>query len=187
MLWVKWVSLPKAIFLWARYRVTKKLIDMRNKPPQVLKHPDPRLKRIASPVDFEKTTIEERTTIIRKMGAALAAQNYGQRLGLAAPQIGIDSRVIIVRGNVMFNPEWQPTKAPQDTITEGCYSVPGKTFRVARAPYGWAKWTTIDGRPGESKLTGLPAIVFQHEINHLDGICIADIGEDIKIDENKTK
>ncbi len=162
----------------------KKLLNFRNKPPQILIHPDKRLKRIAEPVDFENTSLEDRTDIIRKMGAALASQNWGQRLGIAAPQIGINKRVIVVRGNVMFNPEWNPTRAPQDTITEGCYSLPGKTFRVSRAPYGWAKWTTIDGRPGESKLSGLPAIVFQHELDHLDGKCCADVGEEIKVEES---
>lgn len=101
------------------------------------------------------------------------------RLGIAAPQIGINKRVIIVRGNVMFNPEWMPTKAPPETVIEECYSVPGKRFKVSRAPYGWAKWTNIDGKPFEDKLKGLPAIVFQHELDHLDGKCCIDVGEPV--------
>lgn len=179
---VKWGSLPKAIFLWARFRFMKMLINMRNKPPKILLHPDEKLKRVALPVDFKKTTLEERTEIVRKMGAALNQQNWGQKLGIAAPQIGINLRVMVVRGNVMFNPEWNPSRAPAEFITEGCYSVPRKVFKVSRAPYGWAKWVNIEGRPMESKLNGLPAIVFQHELNHLDGTCIADIGEEIKIE-----
>lgn len=151
---------------------------MRNRPFKILIHPDKRLKRFALPVDFEKTTIEERSAIVRKMGASLAMQRYGMKLGIAAPQIGINLRVMIVRGNVMFNPEWRGANQFEVGI-EGCYSVPGKTFRVQRSKYGWAKWTSIDGRPMESKLKDLPAIVFQHELDHLNGECCADVGEEI--------
>lgn len=179
-LWRKYSLLPKAILFWVIYRIAKLLLKLRNPIPKVLIHPDKRLKRIALPVDFDKTTLIQRTVIIRKMGAALSKQTYGMKLGIAAPQIGINLRVMIVRGNVMFNPEWQPAKAPLESITEGCYSVPYKVFKVPRAKYGWAKWTNIEGRPMESKLSGLPAIVFQHELDHLNGICCADIGEEVK-------
>lgn len=158
----------------------RKMLDFRNRPPKILIHPDKLLKRIAEPVDFNTTSLEERTEIVRKMGAALGAQKWGQKLGIAAPQIGINKRVIVVRGNVMFNPEWHPAKAPTDTITEACYSVPGKTFKVQRAPYGWVKWTNIHGKPGEHKLQGIPAVVLQHELDHLDGKCCGDVGEEVK-------
>lgn len=163
--------------------IAKFLLKRRNKPMEILIHPDPLLKRIAEPVDFRKTTLAERSAIVRKLGATLAKQGWGDRLGIAAPQIGINLRIMIVRGNVMFNPEWIPTKAPPDYITEGCYSTPGKLFKVPRAPYGWAKWMNIDGRPMTGKLTGLPAIVFQHEIFHLEGKCLPDYGEEIKTNE----
>lgn len=122
----------------------------------------------------------ERTSIVRKMAAALGGVTYGQKLGIAATQIGINYRVIIVRGNVMFNPEWTPSKAPMTSMTEACYSVPGRFFTVYRAPYGWAKWTNIEGKPFEDKLTGVPAVVFQHELDHLDGKCCVDVGEELK-------
>lgn len=172
--------LPKAILLWVRYTVIRRLLDRRNKVLPILIHPDGRLKRIAEPVDFNKTTREDRIAIVRKLGAALNKQTYGDRLGIAAPQIGINLRVIVVRGNVMFNPEWRPSKAPLNQITEGCYSSPRKLFKVPRSPYGWAKWMNIDGEIFEDKLNGLPAIVFQHEIDHLNGMCCPDIGEEIK-------
>lgn len=179
-LWTMWCRrlkvLPKAIFLWGISNIAKTLLKWRNKTPKVLIHPDPRLKRIAKPVDFNEVNLEKRTAIVRKMGATLASQTYGMRLGLAAPQIGISLRVMIVRGNVMFNPEWTPSKAPTETSTEACYSVPKKMFKVERAPYGWAKWTNIDGRPMEDKLKGLPAIIFQHEYEHLQGKCCIDTG-----------
>lgn len=182
--WMMWSRrlkvLPKAVFLWGTFRIAKILLKLRNKTPKVLIHPDPRLKRIAEPVDFKKISLEERTKIVQKMGAALSKQTYGMRLGIAAPQIGINKRVIIVRGNVMFNPEWTPSKAPVNEITEACYSVPGKMFKVSRAPYGWVKWTNIEGRSMEDRLRELPAIVFQHELDHLNGKCCIDVGREIK-------
>ena len=145
-----------------------------------LLHPDPLLKRIAEPVDFKKTTREDRVKIVRDMNNALNGADWGMKLGLAAPQIGINKRVAIVRGNVMFNPSFTPSKAPTNLITEGCYSVPGRSFSVERSPSIWAEWTNIDGRPFKDKLNGLQAIVFQHEVDHLNGLCCADVGKEIK-------
>ena len=150
----------------------------------ILIYPDPRLKRIAEPVDFKKIKYKQRVAIVRKLGMALAKQTYGMKLGISAPQIGINLRVMVVRGNVMFNPEWHPSKAPPTQVIEGCYSMPRRVFQVPRALYGWAKWTNIDGRPMEDKLKDLPAHVFQHELDHLNGKCCADIGKEIKVEEN---
>jgi peptide deformylase len=152
----------------------------------IIIHPDKRLKRIAKSVDFNKMSLQGRTNIVRKMGAALGAVTYGQRLGLAAPQIGINYRVIIVDGNVCFNPQWNPARGQNVIMTEGCYSVPGKLFKVQRAKYGWVTWTDINGKPFEDKLSGIPAVVFQHEIDHLDGKCCADIGEEIDMKTGRT-
>lgn len=179
MYWRLFKALPKILFRIAWYKFVGILVWNRNRPMLVLIHPDPRLKRVAKPVDFDATTREDRVEIVRKMHSTLQAQTYGDKLGMAAPQIGINKRVMIVRGNVMFNPEWTPTKAPPNLITEGCYSVPGRTFSIPRAPYGWAKWTNIDGKPFSGKLKDLPAIVFQHELDHLDGKCCVDVGNEI--------
>lgn len=170
----------KATWVGIQYKVASKLLKMRNKPPAILIYPDKRLKRVAEPVDFEKTSYEERVAIVRKMGAALGGTEYGMKLGLAATQIGINKRVIIVRGNVMFNPEWEPVKEQTETTVEGCYSVPHKKFTVTRPKYGWAKWTDINGNPCEDKISGLAATVFQHELDHINGICCIERGEEIE-------
>ena len=176
--------LPKAILLWANYRIGTWLLRRRNKPMDFLIHPDPRLKQIAEPVDFATETYEELSTIVRKMGNALATASYGGKLGLAAPQIGINKRIIVCQGAVMFNPEWRPAKGQKNIITEGCYSAPKRLFKVERAQYGWAKWQSIAGVWREEKINGLRAIIFQHEVNHLDGICCVDIGTEVKLNEN---
>lgn len=177
---IRWRDLPRAVTLWLFYKAVKTIIGWRNRPQKILLYPDERLARIAESVDFQKTTRKQRIKIIRKMGASLAQQKFGERLGIAAPQIGINLRVIIVRGNVMFNPEWKPVKGQKEYMIESCYSSPKKLYRVQRAKYGWAKWTNIDGKPFESKLKGIPAVVFQHELDHLKGVCCDNIGEKIK-------
>ena len=132
----------------------------------------------------KKITVSDGSAVITGL---LLALTLPPNVPLWLPVVGAAFAISIAKwafggsGNVMFNPEWQPTKAPPEQGQEACYSVPKRIFKVNRAPYGWAKWTNIDGKPFEDKLTGIPAIVFQHELNHLDGICCIDIGEEIKI------
>lgn len=145
-----------------------------------LVYPDKLLKRVAKPVDFEKTDQEARMKIVKTlMDALYKGTTYGNKLGIAAPQLGINKRVIIVRGIAMFNPEWHPSRAPQQKVLEACYSIPNKYYNVYRAQYGWAKWTNVYGNPEELKLTGITAIIFQHEYSHLEGQCCADLGEEV--------
>jgi peptide deformylase len=165
-----------------KLKTISKVLSLRNKAPELLIYPDSRLKKISEPVNFEKTPLKERVKIVRMMGAVLGKQSYGSHLGISAPQIGINKRVIIVRGNVMFNPSWNPVKYSPNTRVdsiEASYSVPGKFFKVDRAKYGWAKWTNIEGRPMEDKLVGMAAIVFQHELDHLNGKCCNEVGIEV--------
>jgi peptide deformylase len=166
----------KAIMALGQTKLINKLLKMRNKTPVILVHPHPVLSRRAKEIDFEKTSLEQLTAIVRKMGAALKDVGYGNRLGIAAPQIGISKRIMVVQGAVMVNPTWTPSKAPKEIVVEGCYSLPHKTYEVHRASYGWAKWRSINGEERSFKLSGLNAIVFQHELDHLDGKCCVDVG-----------
>ncbi len=169
------------------------LLNWRNrdyKDVEILEHPHPILSKRAEEIDFNKTSRKELVKIVRKMGAALSGVAYGHRLGIAAPQIGISKRLMIVQGVVMINPTWQPSKAPPNQAVEGCYSVPYKTYEVPRAPYGWAEWYSIDGELRKFKLRDLNAIIYQHELDHLDGLCCADVGtllEDVSTKMHKYK
>ncbi|UZJ77323.1 peptide deformylase [Fictibacillus sp. KU28468] len=116
------------------------------------------------------------------------AQKYKLRpgIGLACPQIGISKRIIAVHTTdeqgelfsyALFNPRIvsHSVKVTYLESGEGCLSVdrevPGLVPRYAKAT---VKGTTIDGEQVELKLKGMPAIVFQHEIDHLDGIMFYD-------------
>lgn len=163
-------------------KIGASMLKKRNKAPTILVYPNPKLKMVAKPINFRTDKKEEIIEIVRKLGAALRGVNYGDRLGMAAPQIGISKRVFVCQGAVCVNPTWTPPsdESQLQTVMEGCYSVPGKMFKVKRWKYGWAKWKSVDGEEREYKLSGINAIVFQHELSHLDGQCCCDLGEEYK-------
>lgn len=99
-------------------------------------------------------------------------------LGLAANQVGLGIRLILVRldGRItpMVNPvfEWKSKEKYEDD--EGCLSIPGKRFWVPRHLAVGLKYTDQDGRDKNVELYELNARIVQHEIDHLDGIMISD-------------
>lgn len=116
------------------------------------------------------------------------AEKYSLRagIGLAAPQINVSKRMIAVhvhdsKGNLishaLFNPKIISHSVEQSYLTagEGCLSVdeaiPGYVTRQARVT---VRGYDIDGNEVKIRLKGLPAIAFQHEIDHLNGIMFYD-------------
>lgn len=140
-----------------------------------LKHPHPVLAQVAEPVDFMLEPLEDRQYIEGQLRQALESTGYGDKLGVAAPQIGISKRVFIAQDVVMFNPKWIPSEGKKASV-EGCYSIVGPVFSVKRAAQGRASWQDINGMWQHRILRGLSAIVFQHEFDHINGKCIADVG-----------
>jgi peptide deformylase len=90
-------------------------------------------------------------------------------IGLAAPQVGIPAKFFITAwGDLFFNPRIVQHFHPMIESVEGCLSLPGKQYKVKRYPQ-------IKLATGEV-YEGIQAIVIQHEINHLHGTLISDIG-----------
>jgi peptide deformylase len=110
-------------------------------------------------------------------------------VGLAAPQVGESTRLIVVEYGdeeneeippklyVMANPEI--TRSSQETVlgTEGCLSIPGIQGEVERKEAVTVKGLNRQGRPMTVKAKGWMARIFQHEIDHLDGILFVDRAE----------
>lgn len=99
-------------------------------------------------------------------------------VGLAAPQVGVSKRFIVVtdhdRTFTLINPEivaYSEHKVPE---VEGCLSIPGVQGEVQRPEKVVVRATDIDGKQIEIKTGGLLARVFQHEIDHLNGIVYLD-------------
>lgn len=159
--------------------VGEALLKKRNKAPTILVHPNVALTKVAEEWDFKSGDKDELIGIVRQLGAALRGVEHGDRLGMAAPQIGISKRVFVCQGAVCVNPSFTLPSHGSETeeVLEGCYSIPEKQiYKTQRHKRIFAKWYSVDGKPREYKLKGLDAIVFQHELDHLDGKCACDIG-----------
>ncbi len=142
----------------------------------IVKYPEPVLKKRAT--DVNRVTAE-----IRRLIDNMAETMYdAPGVGLAAPQIGKSLRVIVVDPTgeeakqliVLVNPEI--VSAEGEVIgEEGCLSVPGIRANVKR----WAKvrvkgYDPIKEKTVEIEADGLLARIFQHEIDHLDGMVFLD-------------
>jgi peptide deformylase len=110
-------------------------------------------------------------------------------LGLAAPQVGENIRVVIVTLNygsktasvtTMINPEILSHSDETDVAEEGCLSLPGVYKNVERASKVMVEFTDMEGENHALKLDGLNARVVQHEIDHLNAILFID-----RVKENK--
>jgi len=121
-------------------------------------------------------------------------------VGLAAPQVGVPMRVIVVEFGdeedeeappklyTIVNPEI--TRHSQETSmgAEGCLSIPGFMGDVDRYEAATVKGYTRHGQPMSIKAQGWLARIFQHEVDHLDGILFIDRAEKVwKLEEETTQ
>lgn len=103
-------------------------------------------------------------------------------IGLAANQVGVNKRIIAIRlpGDIklaMVNPIILSLKKWGYSV-EGCLSVPGKQYKLERAGEIKIRFTDLQGKEREIVVDDeIIACVIQHEVDHLDGILICDIGE----------
>ena len=112
-------------------------------------------------------------------------------VGLAAPQIGVLKRIIVLdigEGPEYFiNPEITSTGGEKVTMEEGCLSLPGIHVDVTRPDQITVKATNSNGENVEITAAGLMARVFQHEIDHLNGVLLIDHASSIQRTLLKTK
>ncbi len=108
----------------------------------------------------------------------------GEGIGLAAPQIGVRLRVIVVEADavgeealeprVLVNPEIVEFSDTEVAYEEGCLSIPEVRADVVRPDEIRLRYRTLAGEPVEERAAGLYARVLQHEIDHLDGRLFID-------------
>jgi len=139
--------------------------------------PDPRLKRTAKPV--KKVDSEIR----RLMDDMLETMYAAPGIGLAAPQVGVLKRVIVLdlaredetpRPLMMANPELLWLADEDATYNEGCLSVPEHYADVARPAACRVRYIDHENEIRELAAEGLLATCIQHEMDHLDGILFLD-------------
>ncbi len=99
-------------------------------------------------------------------------------IGLAAPQVGVPKRVILVtlgkKVHLMVNPEILSFSAECEIEEEGCLSLPNQFGKVSRAKRVVVKYLDVNGQEQEREVSDLDARVVQHEIDHLNGVLFTD-------------
>ncbi|WP_339644998.1 peptide deformylase [Jannaschia helgolandensis] len=144
----------------------------------ILIHPDPRLKQVAAAVS---DLSDER----RALAADLLETMYdAPGIGLAAPQVGVAERLIVVdcvkdeviapRPLIMFNPEIIAASDLTSVYEEGCLSIPEQYGEVTRPAEVTVRWIDETGAERSEDMDGLWATCVQHEIDHLDGKLFID-------------
>ncbi|MDP2494633.1 peptide deformylase [Shimia thalassica] len=142
----------------------------------ILIHPDPRLKKLCAPVD---DVSDELRALSQDM---LATMYDAPGIGLAAPQIGVLERLIVMdcvkegdpEPTIMFNPEVLAASDETNVYEEGCLSIPEQFAEVTRPASVRVGWLDENGNPQEKDFDGLWATCVQHEIDHLNGKLFID-------------
>ncbi len=150
----------------------------------ILIHPDPRLKKVCKPVE---NITGELHALSRDM---LETMYDAPGIGLAAPQVGILKRLIVLDAQrdkdaprspvVMFNPEVIAKSEDLNTYEEGCLSIPEQYAEVTRPAEVRVRWIDADGEEREKDFDGLWATCVQHEIDHLNGVLFIDYLKPLK-------
>ena len=148
--------------------------------------PDPVLRKKARPVSaFDKNL----QTLIEDM---VETMRQAPGVGLAAPQVGVSERLIVVeyaepseegeeekevkpKLYVVANPEIVKTSSEKVLGVEGCLSIPGLVGEVERFATVQIKGLNRRGQPMKIKADGWLARIFQHEIDHVNGVVFPDL------------
>ncbi len=139
--------------------------------------PDPRLKQVCAPVDRVDGRIR------RLMDDMLETMYAAPGIGLAAPQVGVLKRVIVLdvgkdesqrQPYRMANPELLWVADEDANAEEGCLSLPDHFGEVVRPAAIRVRYLDYDGEIRETAADGLLATCIQHEMDHLEGILFVD-------------
>ena len=143
----------------------------------ILTAPDPALKKISQPVKQVDASVR------KLMDDMLETMYHAPGIGLAAPQVGVLKRVIVLdlarEGEApqplrIANPEILWVSDDDATYNEGCLSVPEHYADVVRPGACRVKYLDQDNKQQEIAAEGLLATCLQHEIDHLDGVLFID-------------
>ena len=144
----------------------------------ILIHPDPLLKKRA-------TSLSEVTSEIKRLAEDMLETMYAAPgIGLAAPQVGVMSRLFVMdcvkedgvapSPMVLLNPETVWSSKETNTYEEGCLSIPEQYGDVERPTTVEMRWLGLDGELHQDRFEGLWATCAQHELDHLDGKLFID-------------
>ncbi|MDY0957460.1 peptide deformylase [Sphingomonas sp. CFBP8993] len=148
----------------------------------IVEVPDPRLRLVSKPVE----TVDD---AVRQLVSDMIETMYDAHgIGLAAIQVGVDQRILVIDLQEEEDEEGKPVKNPKayinpeilsvseelSTYNEGCLSIPEQYAEVKRPASCRVKWLDEKGQAHEEELDGLLATCMQHEIDHLNGVLFID-------------
>lgn len=145
--------------------------------PAILEVPDSRLRMKARQV-----TDSDRETVVDLVPRMFTAMYRAPGIGLAAPQVGVGLRLVVMdlapdevpAPLVLVNPRIIAESEDLATREEGCLSLPGQYAEVTRPARITAEFEDANGKTERLDADGLLAACIQHEIDHLDGILFVD-------------
>jgi len=163
----------------------------------IVQRDNPTLRKVATTVAAEDISSPQIQAVIKKMIKALEEQDDG--VAIAAPQIGESLRIFVVSGKVFVKnyPDHEPGEKVPDTLVcinpkilklsqekksvpEGCLSVRWLYGNVLRSTKAKIEAYDAQGKKFSRGGSGLLAQIFQHEIDHLDGILFTDTATDLE-------
>jgi peptide deformylase len=139
--------------------------------------PDPRLKLTCAPV------ARVDAAVARLMDDMMESMYAAPGIGLAAPQVGVQKRVIVIdtakpdeepRPIMLANPELVAASEELKSWDEGCLSLPEHYAEVVRPTRVAVRYLDENSRKREVEADGVLAVCLQHEMDHLDGILFVD-------------
>ncbi len=138
----------------------------------IVQSPDPVLNQMCEPCDLDDKNLKK---LAKQMTKAMY-KNAG--CGLAAPQLGVSKRMVVIDCDedeepnpiVLVNPVLVETKGEPVVEGEGCLSCPGITVPISRPPWARVRYFDLEGEEWEIEGDELLGRCLQHELDHLDGI-----------------
>jgi peptide deformylase len=143
----------------------------------ILLLPDPILRETALPV--ERVDADTR----RLIDDMLETMYDAPGVGLAGPQVGVGRRVVVLDPSTkeeqpeplaLINPEILEFGDERQTGEEGCLSIPEIFAEVERPAWVQVRYIDRDGKLVERRFDGRPAVIVQHEVDHLNGVLFLD-------------
>lgn len=148
----------------------------------IVEIPDPRLRLVSEPVAAVNDDVR---TLVADMIDTMYAEHG---IGLAAIQVGVAQRVLVIDLQEQEDEEGKPIRDPHAYINpeilsvseetsvcnEGCLSIPDQNAEVTRPASIRARWLDEKGAAQEAEMTGMLATCMQHEIDHLNGVLFID-------------
>ena len=150
---------------------------------RILKYPHPALRAPNAEITLEE--MQDSNSEVASLAKDMLKVMYASEgVGLAAPQVGVNKRLMVYNPTgdknkwldetILVNPKIVEYSQGQDTETEGCLSFPDMSGDVLRSKWIKVEALSLKGKKIKKKFQGWEARIFQHEYDHLDGVVYVD-------------